>query len=174
MLRMADAGAFRPLWSQKVIDEAMIALMRIHNEVDSSRFQNRFQSMNNAFDDALVTGWEPLVAGLQDLDLPDPDDAHVIAGALRGRADIIVTENIKHFPESVLDSLGLTAVRTDEFLMDQFDLAPSSAYAVVEGQARAMARPPAEIEQLIDRLERNGARKFAKAIRDMIPQPGDE
>lgn len=63
MLRMAEEGAFRPLWSQKVIDEAERALERIHPSIDPNRFRSRFRSMNEAFDDALAQGWEPLAAG---------------------------------------------------------------------------------------------------------------
>lgn len=103
LLRMADAGAFRPIWSQTVLDEALKALERIHPNVDPSRFRSRFRSMNEAFDDALISGWEPLVRGVE---LPDPDDAHVVAAALRGRADVIVTENVKDFPDAVLAPPG--------------------------------------------------------------------
>lgn len=44
--------------------------------------------VNEAFDDALVEGWEPLAEGIE---LSDPNDAHVVAAALLGRADLIVT-----------------------------------------------------------------------------------
>ncbi|MBS1906179.1 MAG: PIN domain-containing protein [Actinobacteria bacterium] len=108
MLRMADAGAFRPVWSQNVLDEALRALERIHPDVDASRFQSRFRSMNEAFDDALVEGWEPLAKGIE---LPDPNDAHVVAAALLGRADLIVTENVKDFPDSVLVGLRHLSLR---------------------------------------------------------------
>lgn len=117
--------------------------------------------MNEAFDDALVEGWEPLVAGIE---LPDPDDAHVVAAALLGRADVIVTENTKHFPDSALAPLGLEAIRTDEFLLDQFDLSPGGTCRIVTEQSAAMLRPPVEIRQLLDRLARSGAPNFAQRV----------
>lgn len=165
LLRMADAGAFRPIWSQKVLDEALRALVRIHPDVDPSRFRSRFRSMNEAFDDALVDGWEPLASGI---DLPDPDDTHVVAAALRGRADVIVTENLKDFPDSVLAPLGLEAVRTDAFLLDQFDLSPSGACRIVAEQAAAMRQPRVEVIQLLDRLSRSGAPHFAQRIGESL------
>ena len=163
VLRMADQGAFRPLWSQKVLDEAQRALERIHSEVDPNRFLSRFRSMNEAFDDALVTGWETLTAGIK---LPDPDDTHVVAAALVGRADVIVTENAKDFPDDVLVPLGLKAVRLDEFLLDQFDLSPRAACRIINEQVAAMKRPPVEPAQLLDRLSRSGAPVFAQKVRD--------
>jgi hypothetical protein len=165
MLRMADAGAFRPVWSQNVLVEALRALERIHPDVDPSRFRSRFRSMNEAFDDALVEGWEPLAKGIE---LPDPNDAHVVAAALLGRADLIVTENVKDFPDSVLAPLGLEAIRTDAFLLDQFDLSPRGACRIVTEQAAAMRQPPVELTQLLDRLSRSGVPGFAQKVREAL------
>jgi hypothetical protein len=163
MLRMAEKGAFWPLWSDKVIDEARQALERIHPAVDPNRFRSRFKSMNEAFDDALVSGWEPIAAGI---DLPDPDDAHVVAAAVLGRADVIVTENARDFPVDILRPLGLEAVRLDAFLLDQFDLAPGAACRVVEEQAAAMKHPPVGTDLLLDRLARSGVPLFAQRVRE--------
>lgn len=162
---MADHGAFRPLWSEKVIDEAQLALERIHPNVDPNRFRSRFRSMNEAFDDALVTGWEALSASIE---LRDPNDVHVVAAALVGRADVIVTENTRDFPDAALVPLGLKAVRLDEFLLDQFDLSPIGACRVIAEQAAAMKRPPVQPAQLLDRLSRSGARVFAQRVRDEL------
>ena len=167
LLRMADSGAFRPLWSARVIEEAQRALERIHPNLDPSRFQSRFRSMNESFEDALVEGWEPLEARLE---LPDQDDRHVLAAAIRGRADAIVTANIKDFPRSVLEPLGLEAITVDEFLMDQLDLGPNETIQVLEEQARQVRHPPVDLPGLLDRLARSGAPKFAHTVRTAIEE----
>jgi hypothetical protein len=135
---MADCGAFRPLWSEAVEEEALRALCEIHPDIDPSRFYSRFRSMNEAFEDARVSGWEPLVEGLE---LPDPNDRHVLAAAIRGRADVIVTENVRDFPTTALAPLGMEAVRLDDFLLSQFDLSVTVTVQLIEDQARAMGRP---------------------------------
>lgn len=162
LLRMADRGAFRPLWSERVEEEALRALCEIHPDIDPSRFHSRFRSMNEAFEDARVTGWETLVEGLE---LPDSNDRHVLAAAIRGRADVIVTENVRDFPATVLSPLGLEAVRLDEFLLTQFDLGVPATVQIVQDQARAMGRPPVTEEQLLGRLARSGAPRFAHAVK---------
>lgn len=121
--------------------------------------------MNEAFEDALVEGWEPLE---QEIDLPDPDDRHVIAAALRGRADAIITENTKDFPKAVLGPLGLEVIRVDDFLLDQYDLNPSFTCRIVIEQAAAMTHPPVEVEVLLARLARSGAPAFAKTVEKMF------
>jgi hypothetical protein len=71
--------------------------------------------------DALVTGYEDLIEGLQ---LPDPDDRHVLAAAIRGRADVIVTANVRDFPADILTPLEIEAQHPDEFIAYLLDLAP--------------------------------------------------
>ena len=73
--------------------------------------------MNKAFGDPRVSGWESLVEGIG---LPEANDRHVLADAIRGRADVIVTENVGHFPASAPFLPGMKAVPLDEFLLTQF------------------------------------------------------
>ncbi|MDQ1074192.1 MULTISPECIES: PIN domain-containing protein [Microbacterium] len=160
-LRMADCGAFRPLWSEAVEEEVLRALCEIHPDIDPGRFYSRFRSMNEAFEDARVSGWEPLVEGLE---LPDPNDRRVLAAAIRGRADVIVTENVRDFPTTALAPLGLEAVRLDDFLLSQFDLSVTVTVQLIEDQARAMGRPPVTKDELLERLARGGAPRFADAV----------
>ena len=73
LLRIAEKGLYRPLWSERILGEAQAAIEEIHPGID---VQKRFTDMREAFDDALVTGWEELEAGIL---LPDNDDRHVVA-----------------------------------------------------------------------------------------------
>ncbi len=72
-----------------------------------------FAQMREAFDDAMVTGWEELEPGIR---LPDQDDRHVVAAAIRGGAQAIITANVKDFPAAALQPLGLEA--TADFSLD--------------------------------------------------------
>lgn len=60
MLRIAERNLYRPLWSQRIIDGAVSALGLVHPEIPASQFVDRFDEMNQAFEDALVAGWERL------------------------------------------------------------------------------------------------------------------
>ena len=90
--------------------------------------RRRVTAMTTHFPDALIAGWEPLVPAVR---LPAPDDRHVVAADLRGRADCIVTHNTRHFQADVLESLGLGALTPDAFLLDQLDLAPTLTVDVI-------------------------------------------
>jgi len=83
------------LWSERILAEAQEAILEIHRGIDAALIARRFDDMRRAFDDAVVTGWDELEAGIS---LPDSDDRHVVAVAIRGGAQAIVTNNLVDFP----------------------------------------------------------------------------
>ena len=102
-LRVAEKGLYRPRWSDRLLAEAQAATEQIHPGVDAGK---RSAQMREAFDDALVTGWEELEPGIR---LPGQDDRHVLTAAVRGGAQGIITANTKDFPAAALEPLGLAA-----------------------------------------------------------------
>ncbi|MBT2499169.1 hypothetical protein J7E25_08675 [Agromyces sp. ISL-38] len=121
--------------------------------------------MNEAFSDACVQGWEPLMEGLV---MPDYNDRHVVAAAVRGRAELIVTANLKDFPDSVLKPLGLHALSPGDFLLDQSDLAPEMTLRALRDQAAAAQHPPMTVLEVLDALDRAGLPRFTRQARLLI------
>lgn len=158
LLRLAEAGLYRPLWSDRVLDEMVDAIGLIHPKLAWGRARSRADAMQASFEDACVTDWEELVAGIS---LPDPDDRHVAAAALQGRADMVVTANVRDFPIEVLEPLGLEVQHPDEFLLNQLDLEPDLTIASLHRQAAATRRPVITTRVLLDHLARCGVPKFA-------------
>jgi hypothetical protein len=107
LLRVAKKGLYRPLWSERILTETQEAIEEMRPGIDVGK---RFASMREAFGDAMVTGWEELEPGIR---LPDADDRHVVAAAVRGGADAIITANLADFPSSTLSPFGLEAVHPD-------------------------------------------------------------
>ena len=75
--------------------------------------------MNSAVPDSLVTGNEPLI---ESLELPDANDRHELAAAIRCGAQAIITFNLKDFPPTAIDQYGIEAMHPDSFIEHQFDL----------------------------------------------------
>ncbi|MGZ4523824.1 MAG: PIN domain-containing protein [Mycobacteriaceae bacterium] len=124
LLRLSEAGFFRPLWTTEVLAETERTLAHLYPDVDSSRFHDRLAAMDLFFTDATVTGWESL---LDSIELPDPDDRHVVAAAVVGGADAIITANLTDFTDDTLAAFDIVAVHPDTFLLDQWDLDPTLA-----------------------------------------------
>lgn len=115
--------------------------------------------------DALVTNYEELIP---DLHLPDPKDRHVVAASIRGRADLIITRNLKDFPAQILAPLGLEAQHPDEFVLNLIDLAPGLVLEAVQNHRTSLKRPPKTIDEYLGTLEREGLTQTASALRDYI------
>lgn len=165
LLRIAEYDVYRPVWSSRILAEVRGAILRVHPDLDAGRVDARLHAMDAAFEDACVNGWEALEPGIR---LPDPGDRHVVAAALCGRAQAIVTHNVADFPAKPLEDLGLHALSPDDFLLDALDLAPDVVGRVIVEQAADARRPPLAVEEVLESLRRAGAPRFARALTDTV------
>ena len=118
--------------------------------------------MSQAVRDALVSGYEELIAGLS---LPDPNDRHVLAAAIRCHAQLIVTSNLDDFPAAELSKYGIEARDPDSFVVDQIHLAPARMYQLITEQAAALGDPPMTVDDVLDSLARNGLLQAVALLR---------
>jgi hypothetical protein len=100
-----------------------------------------------------VTGYQTLIPSLV---LPDPDDRHVLAAAIVGRCDVIVTQNLKDFPDAALAPYGLEAQHPDEFLSNHLNLAPGVFCDAIRKVRARLKNPPFTAPQYLDILTQNG------------------
>lgn len=166
LLTLARRHAFHPLWSDAILDELSRTIVLVNPNISGDRAAERIQNMNDAFEDALVRDWEPLEACITGL--PDPDDRHVVAAAIRGNAAAIVTDNIKHFPDAALAPWGIHAVGSDDFLVDSLDLSKSRMLACLIEMAEKRTNPKLTVDNIVEALERAGAARFVREIRSLL------
>jgi hypothetical protein len=106
----------------------------IRRGLDDKQVGHRLDQMNEAFPDAQVTGYEALIAQMTN----HPKDRHVLAAAVRGGAEVLVTENLRDFPDDSVSPFGVEVVSRDTFLLDQLDLAPADVLAALRHQVPAI------------------------------------
>jgi predicted nucleic acid-binding protein len=158
LLRLAERGLYRALWSTDIVEELRRNLTEL---VDSTAVDRLLDQMTAAFPDAEVTGYRSLIDGLT----CDPKDRHVLAAAVRADAGAIVTFNTTDFPNQSIDPFELEVIHPDTFLLDQLDLAPVAVIDELARQASANRRAPTTLPQLLDALARAGAPAFADEVR---------
>lgn len=117
--------------------------------------------MDLAIPDACVSGYEALIQGLT---LPDADDRHVLAAAIRCNASVIVTFNQKDFPRRALKPYGIEAQHPDEFVDNLFDLDPAAVVAAAQRQRKQLKAPPMNTDTYLDLLLRQGLVQSVKAL----------
>jgi predicted nucleic acid-binding protein len=107
LLSIAEAGVYRPLWSPTVMTELERNLAR--RGLNEKQIRHRLDQMNGAFPDALVVGYEALIDKMAN----DPKDRHVLAAAVRGGAEVLVTENLRDFPVDAVRLYDIKVVTQD-------------------------------------------------------------
>lgn len=162
LLRLAVTDLFRAKWSADIHAEWMRNLAAARHDIPWARIESLRSQMDSHVRDALVDGYAPLISSLT---LPDPDDRHVLAAAIHGRVDLIVTCNLRDFPPAALAPFGIEAQHPDEFLCHQYDLAPDLVCAVVRELRGSLKKPPLTVEQYLAMFEKHGLHKFVTALR---------
>lgn len=165
LIRLARVGLFRARWTDRILDECFRNILENRPELRPETLVRTRELMIKAVPDCLVTGYEPLVDGLQ---LPDPDDRHVLAAAIRAAAQSIVTANLRDFPAEALRSYAMEAQHPDDFVLDLLDLAPGAVASVIVEQAASLKSPPRTIHDLLDTLRANGLVRSVAKLRDVL------
>ena len=170
LLTLAEAGFFRLRWSGPILDEteaAIDGILRKKGRADAAdRAKRARASMEAAFEDAMVTDFDiflPAAAGL-----PDPDDAHVVAAAIKTQAAMIVTENLKDFPAAILDTLDIEAKPADEFIADTIALDEGRAVAAIRRMRERFEKPEMTAEALLLSMEATGLVEAVNLLRPHV------
>lgn len=137
-MRLALTDLFKAHWTDQIHEEWINALLR-KGKHTKEKLERARDLMDAHIKDAKVTGYEPLV---ETLELPDLNDRHVLAAAIRCGADAIVTFNLKDFPQASLAPYGIDLLHPDDFIYYQIDMAPSLCCSAVKKQRLALKNPP--------------------------------
>jgi len=150
LLRLALTDLFKAHWTDRIHDEWIAALVR-QGKHRRDKLEQVRALMDKHVRDALVTGYEPLVGML---DLPDPDDRHVLAAAIRCNADAIVSFNLKDFPAEALEPYGIDILHPDEFIYYQIDMAPAVCCEALRRQRLALKNPTFSVPDFLATLQK--------------------
>jgi len=167
LMRLTLAGLFQARWSAHVHDEWIRSVLRDHPHIPPSRLHDLRAAMDDQAEDSLVTGYEPLIGSLQ---LPDPDDRHVLAAAIAGRANVIVTCNLRDFPEKLLRPYHIEAQHPDQFIQDLLGASPQAVAEAVRAQQARLTNPRVEMPELLVLFEKLGLTKTVAGLRLLLIQ----
>lgn len=149
LMNLALTGVYRARWSANIHEEWKRNLLLNRPDLTRTQVDRTSALMDAAVPDALVTDYEPLVEGL---DLPDVEDRHVLAAAIKCNASVIVTFNLKDFPASVLGSFDIEPLHPDDFIADLWDLDKAAVLEAAQRQRMSLKTPPHSAQEYLDRL----------------------
>lgn len=162
LIRLAMTGRLQAKWTDRILDETCRNLADNRPDITEEKLSRLRLLMNSAVRDCLIVGYEPLIEGLK---LPDEDDRHVLAAAIKVRAQAIVTSNLRDFPPEHLKPWGIEAKSPDDFVLDQIDLDGRIVWACVQQIADSRLNPPETVDDVLDALEKGGLVESVAALR---------
>jgi hypothetical protein len=162
LIRLGQTGLLRARWTEQILDEMIASILRRRPDLDASKLARTRTLMCEAVADCLVTGYEPLIEALV---LPDSNDRHVLAAAIRCSAGVIVTSNLSDFPPAAVAPFNIEIQSPDQFALHVIDLAPGRVASVIQQQATALRDPASTVDDVLDRLSRSGLPRAAATLR---------
>ena len=165
LMHLALADLFRAKWTDAIHDEWIRSVLEDRPDLTREQLECTRALMNMHVRDCLVANYEDLIPSIN---LPDPDDRHVLAAAIRGRADVIVTFNLADFPSEALARYGIEAQHPDDFIVHLLELAPGQVCAAVKRQRESLRNPPKSAEELLATFESQGLSQTVARLREFI------
>ncbi len=162
LLRLAEYELYDPVWSAEILDEMQRNLVEDLRATDETAARLR-AALESSFDEAMVA--TAAIKMIEPSMTNDPKDRHVLAAAVAGRAEVVVTSNLRDFPEDACAPLSIEARPPDDFLCSLFEFNPPSVISALQEQAADLRNPTMTFEELLEVLENAGAGEFVAAVR---------
>jgi len=161
LIQCAFDGLVEARWTDDIHDEWMRNLVANTDALLIERLIATRDRMKAVLPEADVSNYRPLIT---DLELPDPDDRHVLAAAIAGKASVIVTWNLKDFPAPNLLPYGVASQSPDDFLTALHAAFPDALISSINRARRNLRKTTPSVEAFIDALEQSGLKKFSVVL----------
>ncbi len=164
LMRLALTDLFHARWTDAIHEEWIEALLR-QGKFDREKLEQVRDLMDANVRDAKVEGYEGLI---DTIELPDPNDRHVVAAAIYCNADAIVTFNLKDFPQEVLSPYSIEVIHPDDFIFYQIELSPEKIYGVIKAQRQALKNPKIDREEFLRVLQKQQLPQLTTELKKYI------
>jgi len=156
LLSLAAEGLFKAKWSEIIQNEWLRNLLKNRTDLKKEQLNKTVEAMNLAFPDANVENFDDLI---QSIKLPDLDDRHVVACAIRCNADLIVTFNTKDFTTNELSKYDIEVKKPDELISNLIDINPKLACKALNKMVKRLKSPKKTKSEVLTTLENCGLKK---------------
>jgi len=153
LVRVAMTDAYHARWTERIHDEWIRNLLMNRTDLTKEQLNRTRRLMNLHVRDCLVEDYEHFIESLV---LPDPDDRHVLAAAIRAQADVIVTTNLKDFPTDVLSQHRIIALHPDKFVCQLMDSQSGLVCSAARLQRASLKNPVKSVVEFLSGLEQSG------------------
>lgn len=164
LMRLVETKLFQARWTDEILNEMVRSIISNRPELEQ-RIRRTKTIIDNFQQDSSITDYEYLIP---DLYLPDPDDRHVLAAAIHGEVKIIVTDNIRDFPQDILARYKIIACTPDRFIAKLLQRYPDEVIQVIGELSASLTRPRIELVELLQNLAVNHIPEAVEIIWDFL------
>lgn len=163
LMRLATERLFQAKWSNNIHEEWIRNVLADRPHITRDMLERTRQLMDANVENSLVQDYETLAL---ELTLPDPDDRHVLAAAIIGKADMIVTFNLRDFPASALHPYGIEAQHPDLFIVRLMEMNMAGVCIAASKHRLSLQKPPKTVYDYLTTLERQGLTGTVARLRE--------
>lgn len=167
LIRLAAKRLLQAKWTTLIIDECVRSVAGQRPDLVPDQLARLRGWLTDPLPDCLVTNYEALIDSIDGM--PDPDDRHVVAAAIRAGAQMIVTFNLKDFPADALGRYDIEAQHPDEFVVNQIHLNPGAVLGTLHQQAASLTLSPRSVDDVLLSLEKVGLVQTVTEINRIKP-----
>ncbi len=162
LISLAASGIFSAKWTKKIEQEWIYALEKKRPDL-KGRLNYRRDCMREAIPDWEISenAWQAITSAIN---LPDPNDVHVLAAAIAGNVNYIVTKNTRDFPKREVRLHEITIIDPDRFIINQWNLKTDQVIMAFKKMRMRRKRPRETVEEFAHTLAKNGLPNTAKKI----------
>lgn len=163
LMQLALTDLFRAKWTNEIHNEWIRNVLADRSDLIEEKLHRTRDLMNSNVRDCLVDNYQFLIESIH---LPDPDDRHVVAAAIKSGASYIVTYNLRDFPASALAPYDIYAQHPDEFIVNQLDLNAAKVCGALAAQRANLKNPPLTQDELLDVFLKIGLAASVARLKD--------
>jgi hypothetical protein len=165
LMHLAVTDMYRAKWTNEIHEEWITNLLSNRVDLNRTYLEKTRDMMNSNVRDCLVEDYQYLIPVLT---LPDENDRHVLAAAIRANASVIVTYNLKDFPKKIMNQYGIEAQHPDEFIIHLFDLSSETVCLAVKRHRATLKNPPKTVNEYLATLEKQSLHETVKNLRKLL------
>ncbi|MEJ7830565.1 MAG: PIN domain-containing protein [Segetibacter sp.] len=162
LLHLANVELYIPKWTEIIQEEWISNLLLKRTDLKRESLEKTKEAMNAAFPDSNITNFQEIIDSLS---LPDKDDRHIVAAAIRSKADVIVTFNIKNFPKGYLKLYDIEAQHPDDFITNLINLNKLKSLEALNNQVKNLRNPPKSKDEVLNTLENSGLKNSVALLK---------
>ena len=163
LMHLALLDVFQARWTDEIHAEWIRNVLKMRPDLTEKQLNRTKDLMNSHIRDCLVENYEHLI---DKLSLHDENDRHVLAAAIQTKAEIILTFNLRDFPNDILEKHNLKAISPDKLLSELFDSNEENFNLAFERQLKSLKNPPKTAEELLQILESQRLEKTIEKLRN--------